>query len=157
MLRSLKRKLLGDKREILREVQTERLGVLRYSEDDDAWLTDKDVAGLAFDFYIAGSENQDALRREPDVGLIAQAEAVASGQGAFVAEVLAYVASESAGKRLHRGYEEETAGLRVEMLCLFWPRKPNEGQISLSGGREYRLWRCGYIAGHPGGGLAFDD
>ena len=157
MLRSLKRMLIGDKRGVVQEVQSERLGPLRYSVDDDAWLTDRNAARLAFDFYIAGSEDPDALRREPDKGLIAQAEMVDANQDAFVAEVMAYVASEGASKRMHRGWEQEIAGLRVETLCLFWPKKPREGQISLSGGLQFRLWRCGYIDGHPGGGLAFDS
>ena len=157
MLHSLKRVLFGDKRPVTQHVQSERLGTLRYSVDDDAWLTDKATANLAFDFYIVGSENTDTPVREPDKGLIAQAESVAAHQDAFVGEVMAYVASEAASKRMHRVWEQEIAGLRVETLCLFWPKKPREGQISLSGGREFRLWRCGYIDGHPGGGLAFDS
>jgi hypothetical protein len=157
MLRLLARKLLGDRRPIDREVLSEQLGVLRYSDDDDAWLTDKVAAKLAFNFYIAGSDDPEARLRQPDQRLIAQAERVAADQDALVAEVLAYVGSECANKRIHRGWEQEIAGLQVETLCLFWPKKPREGQISLSGGRDFRLWRCGYIDGHPGGGLAFDS
>ena len=71
--------------------------------------------------------------------------------------VMAHIRHEGATKRMHRGWEQEIAGLGVEMVCLFWPDKPREGQISLSGGLNFRLWRCGYIDGHPGAGLSFDS
>jgi hypothetical protein len=149
--------LIGDKRPIERQIENDILGTLVYSDDDEAWLTIPESGKLKFGFYIAGSDDFTAPMRVPDPVLVKQAEAVALAQDQFVAEVMAYVQSECKGKRMHRGWESEIADLRIETLCLFWPKRPRDGQISFSGGRNYRLWRCGYLDGKPGGGLGFDS
>ena len=157
MFATLKRKLLGDRRPIQRRVENALLGPLVYSDDDEAWLTEENTTSLKFGFYIRGSEDYSTPEQVPDPGLIKQAESVVFTQDSFVAQVMAYVQHEAKTKRLHRGWEEEIGELQIETLCLFWPKRPREGQISFSGGRNFRLWRCGYIDGKPGGGLGFDS
>ena len=157
MFATLKRKLFGDHRPIQRQVENNTLGTLVYSDDDKAWLIVPESGKLRFGFYISGSEDFTAPVQGPDPVLVKQAEAVALAQDQFVAEVMAYVQAECKGNRMHRGWESEIADLRIETLCLFWPKRPRDGQISFSGGRNYRLWRCGYLDGKPGGGLAFDS
>lgn len=157
MFAALKRKLVGDKRPIRRRVENAVLGPLIYSDDDEAWLTDENTTHLKFGFYICGSEDYSAAEQMPDPALVRQAESVVLAKDSFVAQVRAYVQHEAQTKSLHRGWQEEICELQVETLCLFWPKRPRDGQISFSGGRNFRLWRCGYIDGEPGGGLGFDS
>ncbi len=157
VLSALKRKLLGDKRPIERQIDSDVLGRLVYSDDDEAWLTGGESGELKFGFYIAGSEDFSAPTQRPDPYLVRQAEAVALVQDQFIAEVMAYLQTEAKVRRIHKGWEHEIAQLQIETLCLFWPKRPRDGQISFSGGSDYRLWRCGYLDGKPGGGLGFDS
>lgn len=157
MFAALKRKLLGDRRPIVRQIENEILGSLIYSDDDEAWLTEQDSKELKFGFYIAGSEDLAATSHMPDPVLIRQAESIARSQDQFIAEVMAYVNEECRTKSLHKGWEDEIAQLQIETLCLFWPKRPRDGQISFAGGNNYRLWRCAYLDGKPGGGLDFDS
>ena len=157
MFATIKRKLFGAQRPIERQIENEILGLLEYSNDDEAWLTRESSGRLKFAFYIRGADDLSAPIQKPDPALVKQAESIALDQDQFVAEVMAYVQQESRTKRLHKGWESEIAQLKIEMLCLFWPKRPRDGQISFSGGDNYRLWRCGYLDGKPGGGLGFDS
>lgn len=157
MFAALKRRLLGDRRPIVRQIENEILGPLIYSDDDKAWLTEETSKELKFGFYIAGSEDIASASQMPDPALIKQAESVARSQDQFIAEVMAYVNEECRTKRLHKGWEGEIGQLQIETLCFFWPKRPRDGQISFSGGNNYRLWRCGYLDGKPCGGLSFDS
>lgn len=157
MFATLKRKLLGDRRPVERRVENQILGPLIYSDDDDAWLTEEGSTQLKFSFYISGSQDLSLPKKIPDLAIVKQAESVALCQDSFIAEVMAYIQSESKAKKRHGGWVEEIAQLRLETLCLFWPERPRNGQISLSGGSDYRLWRCGYIDRKPDGGLNFDS
>jgi hypothetical protein len=157
MSSTLKRKLFGDQRPIEREIDNDVLGPLEYSSDDEAWLARESSGRLQFGFYICGSDDFSTPTQMPDPALVRQAECVALDQDRFVADVMAYVREESRTKRLHKGWESEIAQLKIETLCLFWPKRPRDGQIYFSGGANYRLWRCGYLDGAPGGGLGFDS
>lgn len=157
MFATLKRKLFGDQRPIERRIENEILGLLEYSNDDEAWLTRESSGRLKFGFYICRSDDFSTPTQTPDPALVKQAESVAVDQDRFVAEVMAYVQEECNTERLHKGWEREIAQLKIETLCLFWPKRPRDGQISFSGGDNYRLWRCGYLDGKPGGGLGFDS
>jgi hypothetical protein len=157
MFANLTRKLFGDNRPIERQVENQVLGTLAYSDEDDAWLTSEEAGSLQFGFYIVGSEDLTTRTRKPDPGLVKQAETFALAQNQFVAEVMAYVQSESKSRQIHKGWELEIAALKIETLCLFWPKRPRDAQISFSGGSNHRLWRCGYLDGKPGGGLSFDS
>lgn len=157
MFAFLKRKLLGDKRPIAHRLDNQILGALIYSDEDNAWLTQNTSNKLKFGFYIAGSEDPTLPLQMPDPELIKQAESVALGQDKFIAEVMTYVDEECRTKKIHKGWESEIAQLQIETLCLFWPKRPRDGQISLSGGKNHRLWRCEYLDGNPGGGLGFDS
>jgi len=106
-------------------------------------------AGAGFEFQISGTP-------EPDQALLAHAADILRRKDEFVAEVLACARSEGETVRSLHSYREEIAGLRVERVCLFWPDRPDDGMITLSGGRDYRLWRCDYIARMPKG-LGFDS
>lgn len=157
MFTALKRMFLGDQRPIERRIENAILGALIYSDDDEAWITEESSGKLKFRFYISGSEDRSESKRIADPELVKQAELVALSQDTFIAEVMAYVRSEAETRKLHRGWESEIAQLRIETLCLFWPKRPRDGQISFSGGNNFRLWRCGYLDGKPGGGLGFDS
>jgi hypothetical protein len=147
MFDKLKRFLQGEPPPIAEKIDDPVLGTLTWSEDDEAWVSSATHAG--FEFQISGTP-------EPDKALLTHAADILRRKDGFVAEVLAYVKSEGETVRSLHSYRDEIAGLRVERVCLFWPDRPDDGMISLSGGRDYRLWRCDYIARRPKG-LGFDS
>ncbi len=149
MFDKLKRLFQGDPPPIADKFDDPFLGTLTWSKDDDAWVSSATHAGAGFEFQISGTP-------EPDKALLAHAADILRRKDEFVAEVLACVKSEGEANRSLRSYREEMAGLRVERVCLFWEDRPDDGMISLSGGRNYRLWRCDYIARKPKG-LGFDS
>lgn len=149
MFDKLKRLFQGEPPPIAEKVEDPVLGTLAWSVDDEAWKSSADLAGAGFGFMIAGAP-------EPDKGLLAHAADILRRKEEFVAEVLACVKSEGEKAWYFASYREEIAGLRLEEVYLCWPDRPDDGLISLSGGRDYRLWRCDYVARKPKG-LGFDS
>jgi len=149
MFDKLKRFLQGDPPPIAEKIDDPILGTLTWSKDDEAWVSSPAHAGVGFEFQISGTP-------EPDKALLAHAADILRRRDEFVAEVLACARAEGETVRSLHSYRDEIAGLRVERVCLFWPDRPDDGMISLSGGRDYRLWRCDYIARKPKG-LGFDS
>jgi hypothetical protein len=147
MFDKLKRFLQREPPPIAERIEDPVLGTLVWSKDDQAWISNRTEAG--FDFQISGTPM-------PDKVLLNHAADLLEKQQQFVAEVLAHVKSESVSKRRPQSYHDEISDLRVERVCLFWPDRPDDGMIELSGGRDYRLWRCDYIARKPKG-LGFDS
>ncbi len=125
------------------------LGTLMWSEDDEAWVWSSAHAGVGFDFQISGTP-------EPDEALLAHAADILRKRDAFVAAVSQFLKEEAEKIRSLRFYRDEIEGLKIERVCLFWPERPDDGMISFSGGRNYRLWRCDYVARQPKG-LGFDS
>jgi hypothetical protein len=149
MFDKLKRFFQGEPSPVAEKVDDPVLGTLTWSKDDEAWVSGADHADVGFVFMISGTP-------EPDKALLAHAAELLRRKDEFVAEVLAYVKSEGERVRHFSSYSEEIAGLSVEQVNLCWPERPDDGMISLSGGRDYRLWRCDYVARKPKG-LGFDS
>src|SRR5436309_1332336 len=125
------------------------LGRLMWSEDDEAWVSSSAHAGVGFDFQISGTP-------EPDEALLAHAADILRKRDAFVEAVSQFLKEEAEKIRSLRSYRDEIEGLKIDRVCLFWPERPDDGMISFSGGRDYRLWRCDYVARQPKG-LGFDS
>lgn len=119
------------------------LGPISYSEDEGAWLTE---SALGFRFRIAGEES-------PDGALLAHAESVARDPIAFKKMVAAFLEEEAKTKK---DQEDTVRKLEIEMLCLFWPDRPDDGMIYFTGGDRYGVWRCDYKNRRPIG-LGFDS
>jgi hypothetical protein len=119
------------------------LGVLTYSEDEAAWLSEPTIG---FRFRLAGEEG-------PDGALIAHAESVARDPSTFKRMVAEFLEVEA---RISKDKEDTVRGLEIEMLCLFWPERPNDGMIYFTGGDQYGVWRCDYKNGAPVA-LGFDS
>ncbi|MCB1227740.1 MAG: hypothetical protein KDK99_18120 [Verrucomicrobiales bacterium] len=149
MFDKLKRFLQGAPPPIAERIDDPILGTLTWSEEDDAWVSSATHSGVDFEFQISGTP-------EPDKTLLSHATDILRRKDEFTAKVLAYVKSEGETVRSLHSYRDEIAGLRIERVCLFWPNRPDDGMISLSGGRDYRQWRCDYIARKPQG-LGFDS
>jgi hypothetical protein len=149
MFAKLKRFFRGEPPPVVEKIDDPVLGTLTWSKDDEAWVSSATHAGVGFEFQISGTP-------EPDRALLAHAADILGRKDDFAAEVLAYAKSEGETVRSLRSYRDEIAGLRVERVCLLWSDRPDDGMISLSGGRDYRLWRCDYIARKPKG-LGFDS
>jgi hypothetical protein len=148
MFRNLKRFLKRGPPPVAEHFQDPILGTLTWSEDDKAWVSSATDRDVGFRFQISGIV-------EPDKALLAHAADILQNKDDFIARVMQCVRSEAELVRSLRPYRDEIDGLRVERVCLFWPNRPDDGMIFLSGGRDYRLWRCDYIARQPKG-LGFD-
>lgn len=145
----IRRFLQSDPPPIAPQIEDPILGVLVWSADDEAWLSTAKEGDGEFRFQIAGTP-------EPDRALLAHAADIARRRAAFTAEVLAFVRSEIERVRGLRSYREELLGLRIERVCLFWPKRPADAMITFEGGWDYRLWRCDYLARQPRG-LCYDS
>jgi hypothetical protein len=132
MFDKLKRLWQGEPPPIAEKIEDPALGTLTWAADDEAWVSNAAHAGAGFEFQISGTP-------EPCKALVAHAADILRRKDAFVAEVLACVRSEGEAVRHLHPFRDEIAGLRVEQVCLFWPDRPDDGMIFLSGGREYRL------------------
>ena len=53
-------------------------------------------------------------------------------------------------------YTNEIRRLRLESICLFWPKRPSDGMLYLEGGLRNRIWRFDYVGRKPAG-LGFDS
>ena len=122
------------------------LGPITYSDEEEAWLTDPAHASLGFRFHIAGDE-------APDAALIPHAESIARDPLSFRNMVGTFLEAEA--KRL-KDRDDTVRKLEIDMLCLFWPDKPDDGMIYFSGGDRYGVWRCDYRNRKPVG-LGFDS
>lgn len=98
----------------------------------------------------------DCRHAGPHSALLAHAAEILQRKDAFIAEVLAQIQSEGDSDHVWKWYRDEIAELRVEVVWLRQPKRPDDGVIGLSGGRDYRCWRCDYTDGKPQG-LGFDS
>jgi hypothetical protein len=146
MLIALKKLFAAKPKVERRPVMHPILGAITYSEEEQAWLTDAAHASLGFRFRIAGEE-------APDAALISHAESVARDPLAFRKMVGTFLEIEA--ERL-KDKDDTVRKLEIEMLCLFWPDKPDEGMIYFSGDDRYGVWRCDYKSRKPVG-LGFDS
>jgi len=119
------------------------LGIFTYSDDESAWLSEPLVG---FRFHLAGDE-------APDGALVAHAESVARDPATFKDMVAGFLEEEA---RTLKDKEDTVRKLEIEMLCLFWPQRPDDGMIYFTGGDQYGVWRCDYKNRRPIG-LGFDS
>ncbi len=141
------KKLFAPKPKIDREPYVHSaLGVLVYSEEEEAWLSDPAHKALGFRFHIAGDE-------KPDERLFQHAESVAGNPESFRKMVEVFLESEASRMKPRAAVIRE---LKIDMLCLFWPERPNDGMVYFSGGDGYAVWRCDYKNGKPIG-LGYDS
>jgi hypothetical protein len=115
------------------------LGEFAYSEEEEAWLSDPKHGALGFCFHITGDE-------KPDARLLPHAESVAHDADAFRKMVGDFLESEADRMKPRQAAIRE---LKIDMVCLFWPERPDDGMIYFTGGDSYGLWRCDYQNGKP--------
>ena len=149
MFDKLKRLFQGDPPPRAEKIDDPILGTLRWSEEDEGWISSATYRGVGFEFQISGTP-------EPDKALLAHAADIARNKEDFIARVMRRVKSDAATIRRFAAYRDEIEKLKIDRVCLFWPERPGDGMISFSGGRDCRLWRCDYIAREPKG-LGFDS
>jgi len=146
MFEKLKRFWQGEPPPISETLDDPVLGTLIWSDDDEAWTTNKAIEGLGFEIVISGT-------KEPDRQLLAHAREIFRNHSDFVSNVLGQIKIESETVRGLRRYREEIDGLRIERVYL---SRPDDGRIYFSGGQDDRLWLCEYIGGQAKG-LGFDS
>ena len=125
------------------------LGTLSWSKDDEAWLTRPELGDVGFAFQIYGTP-------QPAPGLLRHAAEIVEHRDEFILRVNGFLSEEVRSVRHLSPFTDEIAGLKIECVCLYWPDRPNDGMIYFIGGRDYRLWRCDYVARAPKG-LGFDS
>ena len=67
-----------------------------------------------------------------------------------------FLAEEARRVKHLKQFAHEIEQLRIEDVCLFWPKRPNDGMIYFKEPDRYRVWRCDYVGRKPKG-LGFDD
>lgn len=115
---------------------------------DGCWVARVSVQGHPVRFQIGG-------RYEPDRILIGRAHEILNSFDHFAAEVAAFLAAEAACDKW-APFASEISSLSIEDICLFWPRRPDDGMIFFTGPDECRCWRCDLIGRIPAS-LGFDS
>jgi len=122
------------------------LGELKWSEDEGEWLAPV-PSDPSVRFQIGGEQ-------QPDARLLKHATDIAASYPAFQHMVRQALVAEVA--HFDAFYTDEIRNLRLESICLFWPKRPDDGMLYLEGGRDGRVWRFDYVARKPAG-LGFDS
>jgi hypothetical protein len=144
MLSALKR-LIGISREPRPPVHDDVLGQLTYDPRERWWVATVSVPTQPLTFYIGGEE--------PTPALVAHARDIVGNFEQFQTLVREFLDVEAA--RFKTG-AQEVRSLTIESVCLFWPKRPNDGMIYFSAPNEDRVWRCDYVGRKPVG-LGFDS
>ena len=148
MFKQLKRFLQGEPPPVAATIEDPALGLLSWSQDDEAWHSRTDHRDAGFAFQITGTP-------QPDAALVRHAADILQKKEEFVLSVQHFLAAEAAVSRLS-AFKAEIAGLKIERVCLFWPDRPDDGMIYFDGGSDGRVWRSDYISRVPKG-LGFDS
>jgi hypothetical protein len=133
----------------LRSVTDPVLGELRLSEDSEWWEGNITLNGVPIGFKIGGAGG-------PDPRLIEHAHGIVQSFAEFETMVRAFLEKEGKEVKCLRPFVEEIRQLRIEDICLFWPKRPHDGMIYFRGLDKYRVWRCDYV-NHKPKGLGFDS
>ena len=150
MFAKLKKFILGDKRPVVRSVPHPVIGTLTYSDDDEAWLTDPKTSAYGFGFYIFGDWDADGPEIRPASALVDHAAAIASRPEVFTQAVQDFVASQLQTVKSLAADKDEIQKLRVYLLALMWPERPDDGEIELRTSLDsHRMWHCAYIGRKP--------
>lgn len=146
---SLIRRLFDHRSEWPHSVSDPVLGELRLSQDADWWEGKITVEGKSVGFKIGG-------RGKPDQKLLDHAYDIVRSFSAFEHMVADFLASEARDVKCLGRFADEIRQLTIEDVCLFWPKRPNDGMIYFQGPDQYRVWRCDYVSRKPRG-LGFDS
>jgi hypothetical protein len=125
------------------------LGELRLSEDADWWEGNVALEGKSVGFKIGGW-------RKPDQKLLGHAYDIVRSFANFEHMIADFLASEAREAKCLGRFADEIRKLNIKDVCLFWPKRPNDGMIYFRGPDQYRVWRCDYVT-HKPRGLGFDS
>ena len=124
-------------KEPLREIVDPVLGLCVPDQAERWWRASVTLDGRQIAFLFGGDF-------EPDPALLAHARDIVGEFDAFERRVTEFLRQEAAG--IDDPYARaEIEGLQIDEVCLFWPRRPNDGMIYFTGPSDDRLWRCDYV------------
>jgi len=123
-----------------------RLGPLVFNDEREKWFGKLDTPAGTIGFEIGGGHT-------PDAGLIAHAVDIVDQPSEFMNMVAAFLEKEA---QRDARMADQIRHLELESVCLWWPKRPDDGMLYFSGPDEYRLWRCDYRKRTPLG-LGFDS
>jgi hypothetical protein len=149
MFAKLRRFFRGEAPPVAGEMVHPVLGTLKWSEEDEAWITSPEHNGIGFALQIAGTPR-------PDESLVRHAAEIVATRDEFVRSVERFLSDQMSSVRNLGAFREELGRLKIERVCLFWSERPNDGMIFFEGGRDHRIWRCDYV-GRNLQGLGFDS
>jgi hypothetical protein len=116
------------------------LGTLKFDPEVGAWRSSVTVPSGRIKFLIGGDI-------EPDARLRSHATEIASSADAFLRRIREYLEREAV--RDVR-WADHVRALALEEVCLYWPKRPDDGMLYFSGPDEdHRVWRCGYVEREP--------
>ena len=122
------------------------LGTLRFDPEVEAWRGLVTTPTGSIGFLVGG-------RDAPDPALLAHASDIASTPTPFLEHVHSFLLAEAAQQPR---WADEIKALTLEEVCLFWPKRPNDGMLYFNGPDEYRVWRSDY-RDRRAVGLGFDS
>jgi hypothetical protein len=130
--------------------------MMMYSDDDEAWLTDPNISPYGFGFHISGDWDPMHTEIRPATVLVNHAAEIASQSAAFTKSVIDFIETQLRTVKSLAVDREEIRKLRVYRVNLFWPDRPNDGEIELRTSLETdRMWHCAYINRKPAPCLTF--
>lgn len=146
MLPLLKRIFRKDRRAVCEVVDHPVLGRLVYSVESGDWESQVGHRGIQFKFSIAADRRDGAEHILPAGALVSHAESIALEPGEFEARIRRFLTSEVRAQARLKGLQEEVSRLEIDVVCLMWPERPNDGMIQFRGPvDDRRLWRCDYV------------
>lgn len=138
---------LFGKKAVIEPIDDPVLGTLVPGDTPSTWLSRVVPNFRPFAIEIGGSTT-------PDPALLVHAQEIHGNSGAFASSVDEFLTNEK--KRFPPEAADEISSLQIEVVGLWWPKRPNDGMIFFEGGDEGRVWRCDYINRTPTG-LGFDS
>lgn len=147
MLRKLWQALVATPRPEVVEIQHARLGVLRFSPEDECWVAGVEAEGRTIRFLVDGEG-------APDPQALAHAECILESFGTFRQRLGEFMQEQAA--RSPKLAAQEILQLELESIVLFSQRGSGGGMVYFTGPDEFRVWRCDYRGGEFRD-LGFDD
>jgi hypothetical protein len=139
-------KLMGN-RTRLSELQHPVLGTVRFSQEDDSWVSVVRSGERVVRLLVDGDE-------EPDPRDLAHAAEIASSLEVFAGRVEQFLEAEAA--RSGEPAAGEIRQLKIESVVFSSRRHPGDAMVWFDGPDEFRGWRCDYHGGQLRH-LGFDD
>lgn len=116
--------------------------------NEGCWESRLTIRGKPICFQIGG-------RYSPDPALIARARTMILSFDEFEAGVNAFLDTE-ASRDFWAPFAAEIRSLSIRDVCLFWPRRLDDGMVFFDGPDECRCWRCDLMGMKPTG-LGYDS